>query len=145
MTFSRNEPPRLRFSGQPSHLFHDTPEMVRPVKSYTNPGSTGPWGRFVLNEAGWRARLHAAVKASGHSMRAISLEAGLSKHYLHSILVDGKEPTVASVIALAEVLGVSAGELIDGRRMSPETQRLLDVWDGLPKERRRALLQFLSV
>ena len=47
------------------------------MKSYTNPGSTGPRGRFVLNEAGWRARLHAAVKASGHSMRAISLEAGL--------------------------------------------------------------------
>ena len=118
--------------------------MVGPVKSYTNPGS-GPRGRFVLNEAGWRARLHAAVKASGHSMRAISLEAGLSKHYLHSILVDGKEPTVASVIAIAEVLGVSAGELIDGRRVSPETQRLMDVWNGLPQERRRALLQFLSV
>ena len=42
-------------------------------------------------------------------MRAISLEAGLSKHYLHSILVDGKEPTVASVIAIAEVLGVLGG------------------------------------
>ena len=78
-------------------------------------------------------------------MRAISLEAGLSKHYLHSILVDGKEPTVASVIAIAEVLGVSAGELIDGHRVSPETQRLMDVWDGLPQERRHALLQFLSV
>ena len=114
------------------------------MKSYTNPGGTGPWGRFVLNEAGWRARLHAAVKASGHSMRAISLEAGLSKNYLHSILVDGKEPTVASVIAIAEVLGVSAGELIDGRRVSPETQRLTEVWDSLPMERRRALLQFLS-
>ena len=99
----------------------------------------------MLNGAGWKARLHAAVKASGHSMRAISLEAGLSQHYLHSILVDGKEPTVASVIAIAEVLGVSAGELIDGRRASPETQRLMDIWDSLPKERRRALLQFLSV
>ena len=79
------------------------------MKSYTDPGSTGPRGRFVLNEAGWRARLHVAVKGSGHSMRAISLEAGLSKNYLHSILVDGKEPTVASVIAIAEVLGVLGG------------------------------------
>ena len=78
-------------------------------------------------------------------MRAISVEAGLSKNYLHTILVDGKAPTVPSVIAIAEVLGVSAGELIDGRRVSPETQRLMDVWDSLPTERRRALLQFLSV
>jgi hypothetical protein len=78
-------------------------------------------------------------------MRAISLEAGLSQHYLHSILVDGREPTVASLIAIAGVLGVSAGELINGRRVSSETQRLMDLWDGLPKERRRALLQFLSV
>jgi hypothetical protein len=78
-------------------------------------------------------------------MRGISLEARLSKHYLHSILVDGREPSVASVIAIAEVLGVSAGELIDGRRVSLETQQLIDIWDGMSKERRRALLQFLSV
>ena len=45
-------------------------------------------------------------------MRAISLEAGLSKHYLHSILVDGKEPTVASVIAIAEVLGARRVSLL---------------------------------
>ena len=78
-------------------------------------------------------------------MRAISLEAGLSKNYLHTILVDGKEPTVPSVIAIAEVLGVSAGELIDGCRVSPETQRLMEVWDSLPTERRRALRQFCQV
>jgi lambda repressor-like predicted transcriptional regulator len=114
--------------------------MVRPGEAIPALGS----GAIVLNEAGWKARLQAAVKAGGHSMRAISLEAGLSQHYLHSILEDGREPTVAGVIAIAEVLGVSPGELIDGRRVSPETQRLMDLWDSLPRERRRALLQFLS-
>ena len=88
----------------------------------------------------------AAWRQGERSLHASDFSGGRIKHhYLHSILVDGKEPTVASVIAIAEVLGVSAGELIDGRRVSPETQRLMDVWDGLPKERRRALLQFLSV
>ena len=52
-------------------------------------------------------------------------------------------PTIAW--ALSPVLGISAGELIDGRRVSPETQRIMNVWDSLPQERRRALLQFLSV
>ena len=70
----------------------------------TNPGSTGPGGDSRWTRQGGERGCMRAVKASGHSMRAISLEAGLSKNYLHTILVDGKAPTVPSVIAIAEVL-----------------------------------------
>jgi transcriptional regulator with XRE-family HTH domain len=54
---------------------------------------------------GWRRRLQDAIDASGRSMRNISLGADLNPGYLYSILRDGKDPTVDSLIRIAQELG----------------------------------------
>lgn len=85
----------------------------------------------------------AAIEGSGRSMRSISLEAGLSPGYLHTMMTEEKDPTVSSLQAIGQVLGVSVSELLDGHPVAPETEELLVIWSALPAERRRALLDLL--
>lgn len=66
-------------------------------------------------DALWRARLLAAVEASGMSKRALSLAAGAGTGYVHSILVEGKDPTIGKLAAICAVLELSLDDLVRGR------------------------------
>ena len=62
--------------------------------------------------AGWQGRLHAAIEGSGKSRRAISIEAGLAHGYVHSVLVDGKEPTVSRFLAICAAIPADPAQIL---------------------------------
>lgn len=59
------------------------------------------------------ARLRAARKRAGLSQRALARAAGISRLATANIEL-GSSPTVATLLALARALGVTAGHLLDG-------------------------------
>jgi len=61
---------------------------------------------------GWRGRLADAVGKSGMSKRAISTKSDLGKGYVHSILIEGKDPTLENFLALCRTLEVDPAEII---------------------------------
>jgi transcriptional regulator with XRE-family HTH domain len=75
----------------------------------------------------WRERLRAAVDASGRSMRDISLGAGLSAGYLFSILKDGKDPTMRSLLLLTQELDTPVVSLFEAADKTRERQRLQSI------------------
>jgi transcriptional regulator with XRE-family HTH domain len=64
----------------------------------------------------WRKRLRQAVENSGKSLREVSLAAGCSPGYLHSILRTNREPTIARLVSLCGVLGVSVSHVVLGTK-----------------------------
>jgi transcriptional regulator with XRE-family HTH domain len=88
----------------------------------------------------WRNRLQEAVDKSGKSLRAVSLAAGCSPGYLHGILSSKKEPTIARLVKLCDVLGVSVTYVVLGVAWSPEQERLLLLMSDLSDEQRVLLL-----
>lgn len=78
-------------------------------------------------------------------MRSVSMKAGLSEAYLHTILEKGKEPGLDNLLALAKELRVSLSWLVYGYDISPESERLLEAWAALPPDRREAFLALLGI
>nr|WP_233284941.1 helix-turn-helix transcriptional regulator [Agrobacterium tumefaciens] len=85
--------------------------------------------------ADWRARLQDALETSGKSAREVSLAAGKGPGYVHSILKEGKEPTVDNLIAICGVLNVSLSQIIYGIEMSAETAEILSLLENSPNAR----------
>src|SRR5690242_16151915 len=101
----------------------------------------------TLARAGWRLRLAAAVKRDGRSATEISIAAGLSHGYLHSILRDIKpqDPTIGKLVRIVGVLpGVSLHYIMEGYELSPEAEQLLRIWAQFPPDRRQSFLDFLA-
>jgi len=88
----------------------------------------------------WRKRLQDAVERSDLAMRKISLRAGLSAGYLHGVLKDGKDPTVDNLIAILDVIGVSAAWVIAGIGIDPAEEKLLRDYAILPDDLKSAFL-----
>ena len=67
---------------------------------------------------GWRKRLGDAIEAiaaaGGPDMKALSKKAGLSAGYIHSILKQGRTPSVEKFLRVAEACGVEPGWLLFG-------------------------------
>lgn len=76
------------------------------------------------------------------SSRAVSIAAGNGPGYVHSILTEGKDPSVSNLIAICEVLGVSLSKILYGFDISPETEEILARLEGDPSAR-PALLALL--
>jgi len=74
-----------------------------------------------------------AIEQSGKSKRAVSIEAGCGPGYVHSILAEGKEPTVDRLIAVAKALNVSLSWLLYGYHVSPEVEDLLRLLEDRPE------------
>jgi transcriptional regulator with XRE-family HTH domain len=89
----------------------------------------------------WRQRLQDAVAKSGKSMRAISLAAGCSPGYLHSILKGDREPTIARLVKISSVVGVSVTYVVLGVEMSQTQEALLLLMSDLPDEQKQLLLE----
>ncbi|MBB3947082.1 ribonucleoside-diphosphate reductase alpha chain [Rhizobium skierniewicense] len=95
-----------------------------------------------MKSADWRARLRDALSARGMSAREASLAAGKGPGYVHSILKDGKDPTVDNLVAVCEVLNVSLSQIIYGIDVSAETAEILSLLEGSP-EMRDGILKIL--
>ncbi|KQZ96818.1 hypothetical protein ASD74_06060 [Rhizobium sp. Root564] len=95
-----------------------------------------------MDNADWRARLRDAMDRRGMSAREVSLAAGKGQGYVHSILKEGKDPTVDNLVAVCKVLDVTLSQIIYGIEMSPETAEILSLLEGSP-ETREGLLKIL--
>lgn len=90
-----------------------------------------------------RMRLEAALKAKGLSKRAVSLSSGHAAGYVHSILSEGKEPTVGSLAAVCDAAGLSLSFVMYGIDVTPETEALLLRIQANP-EKRDSILDLLG-
>ena len=83
----------------------------------------------------WRERLQKAITDSKRSMRSISLDASTGPGYLHSILVEGKDPSIAKFTAICEELRVSAAWVLYGYNVRPEDEEFLRIIQENPEKR----------
>lgn len=74
---------------------------------------------------GWKERLGKAIEATDRSMRDISLAAGLGPGYLHSILVEGKEPTISKLAKICEAADFSLYQILVGIKITKDDEELL--------------------
>lgn len=83
----------------------------------------------------WRKRLSDAVEASGRSMRSISLEAGAGAGYVHSILSEGKDPTIEKLMDVCRVIGASPSFILYGIDVMPEDAEIIAAMRADPATR----------
>ncbi|WP_345097191.1 XRE family transcriptional regulator [Bartonella acomydis] len=96
-----------------------------------------------MNINGWRQRLSAALKKSGRSKRSISLASGKGAGYLHSILTEGKEPTIESLARVCHEINISMNYILYGQGVSHEDKEFIDLILKLSPEERQAILTLL--
>ncbi|UTO28165.1 XRE family transcriptional regulator [Bartonella harrusi] len=96
-----------------------------------------------MNIDGWRQRLGAALERSGRSKRSVSLAAGKGAGYLHSILSEGKEPTIESLSRICNEINISMNYILYGQSVSPEDKEFIELISKLSPEERKAILTLL--
>lgn len=82
-----------------------------------------------------RARLRAALKEKGLSMRQISIQAKCGPGYVYSVLEEGKEPTVTKLAQICNAADLSMSYILYGMKLSPETERLISLFEEHPEKR----------
>lgn len=92
---------------------------------------------------GWKQRLADGLEAKGLSKREVSLASGNNPGYVHSLLVEGKEPTVAKLIAVCEAADLSVIHILFGVDMDRQTQEIVTALAGASARRRESLLNLL--
>jgi hypothetical protein len=92
----------------------------------------------------WRERLERGLKDLGVSKRAASLKAELGPGYVHSILAEGKEPTVDNLIKVCEAAGLSATWVVFGYAVTPEIEELARLYAAAPEEMRTGIRSILT-
>lgn len=88
----------------------------------------------MTNDA-WRGRLKQALDASGKSGRSVSIAAGAGAGYVHSILVEGKDPTIERLMAVCQQIPVSLPWVLYGVEVTPEDLELLSTMKESPEAR----------
>lgn len=94
----------------------------------------------MLND--WRARLEAGIKANDKSLREVSLAAGKGPGYLHSILREGKDPTIDNLIKVCEAAGLSVYYVLYDVKVDRETEEIIQLLKD--PAQRKGLLQLLK-
>lgn len=95
-------------------------------------------------DSGWKDRLAKALKRAGISQRRASLGAGLGPGYVNSILKEGKDPTVANLMAVCSAADISLTYVLFGFDISAETEELMELLGRAPQEKRESLLTLLK-
>lgn len=88
----------------------------------------------MTNQA-WRQRLEAAIERAGKSKREVSLAAGKGAGYVHSILSEGKDPTIDNLTAVCDAVPVSVFHVLLGADMSPDDVEILQAIQENPSVR----------
>lgn len=92
----------------------------------------------------WRQRLEKGLKDKRLSKRGVSLSAGMGEGYVHSILKDGKDPTVDSFLKVCAASGLSPAYVLLGYDLTPEVEELLALWSAASPATRDGILQILA-
>lgn len=109
-------------------------------------------GRAVLSEITdialmldnkWRDRLARAIEGSGKSKRGISLASGMGPGYVHSILSEGKDPTIDPLLKICGEIDVSINYIIYGYAVSREDEEFLRLISQIPEQEKEAMLSLL--
>lgn len=90
----------------------------------------------------WKARLDAGIKAKGKSKRGVSLAAGMAPGYVHSILNEGKDPTIDNLLKVCEAADLSLYYVLYGVQVDRETEEIIQLLKDPSK--RQGLLQLLK-
>ena len=102
------------------------------------------WKAAENNEA-WIERLLRAIESDPRSMRRVALDAGLSVNFVSQFKSgDRVSTTVGNLLKLCETLTVSPIYILTGAQLSPELDRLIEVWGKADKDQRSALLTLLE-
>lgn len=83
----------------------------------------------------WRSRLTVALADRKLSHRAASLGAGLAPGYVHSLLKEGKDPSVDNLSKVCAAAGISLSFVLFGFEISPATERLMALAEADPQQR----------
>tara|TARA_Y100000310_G_C20638556_1_gene792568 strand:- start:361 stop:687 length:327 start_codon:yes stop_codon:yes gene_type:complete len=94
---------------------------------------------FTMKKDAWRARLVEAIEHSGKSARAISTEAGLGPGYVHSIIKEGKDPTVERLLSVCDAVPVSLIYVMYGVDAEPDDIAILRLLQENPDARKGIL------
>lgn len=94
-------------------------------------------------DSAWRERLATALKDSGKSKREVSLAAGMGPGYVHSLLAEGKDPTVQNLLKVCEKIGVSLSFILYGYDLTAENEEILRLLKAATPGEREGLLQIL--
>jgi transcriptional regulator with XRE-family HTH domain len=97
----------------------------------------------AMLDGAWRNRLAAALKDSGKSMREVSLAAGMGPGYVHSLLSDGKDPTIHNLIKVCDVVGKSLSFILYGYELTAENEEILRLLMAATPGEREGFLRIL--
>lgn len=89
---------------------------------------------------GWQTRLEKAVADDPRTPRAISKAAGLNANYLSELFNLGKAPSIDKLLALCEVLNISAAWVLTGLKASRRSEEMLVILGQLPEDQQTTLL-----
>lgn len=90
----------------------------------------------------WRERLDAAIEKSGKSARAVSIESGNGPGYVHSILREGKDPSVDNLESVCNAVPTSLIFVLFGFDVEPEDEEIIRAVKDAGK--RAAILSLLK-
>lgn len=88
-----------------------------------------------MKDDAWRTRLAGAIQDSGKSARAVSMAAGAGPGYVHSILKEGKDPTVEKLMAVCAAIPVSVIYVLYGVEAAPADVAILKALQENPAAR----------
>lgn len=124
-------PPKISSIADMSSVLHEGRARVSEIADI--PGMTS---------ADWRDRLEKGIKDSGKSLREVSLAAGKGPGYVHSILKEGKDPTIDNLIKVCEAAGLSVYSVLYGVQVDRETEEIIQLLKD--PDQRKGLLQVLK-
>lgn len=78
------------------------------------------------------------------SMRAASLAAGMGPGYVHSIIKEGKDPGVESLLKVCDTLGITLSWLLYGFDIDPTSEKILQIVQGSDERQKAAVLTILE-
>lgn len=96
-----------------------------------------------MENTAWRTRLEAALKEKGLSKRKVSLDSGNGPGYVHSILSEGKDPTIEKLTSVCAAAGLSMSYILYGFNVTPEDEAVISALHESP-EKRAAVLTLLG-
>ena len=97
----------------------------------------------AMSESSWKTRLADGIKAKNKTQREVSIAAGKGPGYVHSLLKEGKDPTIHNLLAICEAADLSLTWVLFGFEISRETEEIVRELEATPPELRDGLLQFL--
>lgn len=92
----------------------------------------------------WFDRFECAIRASGRSLRDISLAAEARPGYLHDVFKKQQDPGVTRFLAICDAAGVSPIEILTGVKSSPKVEKIEKLFSALTDDQQEAFLDLFE-